>query len=67
MNISIDRENNRISVAAEDVALFARTKKSSRQGFAFGEGGSASEGAEYRRPLSLELSGLTLTGGLLKR
>lgn len=62
MNISIDRENNRISVAAEDVALFARTKKSSRQGFAFGEGGSASEGAEYRRPLSLELSGLTLTG-----
>ncbi|MBR6675719.1 MAG: ATP-dependent DNA helicase [Clostridia bacterium] len=54
MIITVDRENNRITIAAEEVALFARTKKSALQGLSFREGNEASPEADIRRPLSFE-------------
>lgn len=56
MNITVDRENNRITVAAEEVACFARTKKNAPQKLAFCEGYDADPDASVGRKLSFERS-----------
>ncbi|MBQ4066369.1 MAG: ATP-dependent DNA helicase [Clostridia bacterium] len=52
MNICVELESGRITVAAEELARFARTKKNTSQKISFSEGGDAREGAEYGRELS---------------
>lgn len=52
MNITIDRDAKTVTVAAEEIARFARTKKNTPDRIAFFEGAGAVDGAEYRRELS---------------
>ena len=52
MRIAIDREDSRITVAAEEVARFARTKRNTHQRIVYSEGGEPSREANVRRSLS---------------
>ena len=53
MNITIDKESSRLYIAAEEVARFARTKKSAPPRIPFCEReGEYSDGADIRRELS---------------
>ncbi len=61
MNIILSEDGKKITVAAEEIAHFARTKKNTPSRIAYFEGASAEKGAEYRRELSLEAE----RGGLL--
>ena len=83
MNITIDKESSRLYIAAEEVARFARTKKSAPLRIPFCEReGEYSDDADIRRELSFAytkgnypsqlqafaiLSGRRADGGLLKR
>ena len=67
MRININSEDLEISVAAEEVAHFARTKKGTRNAFVFCESAPAPDSdSEFRRELSLHVSAggldFTLTG-----
>lgn len=56
MKITVDRENSKIIVAAEEVARFARTRKNTPQRIVYSEGKGAFPGAEVRRGLSFSVS-----------
>ena len=67
MRININSEDLEISVAAEEVAHFARTKKGTRNAFVFCESAPAPDSdGEFRRELSLHVTAggldFTLTG-----
>ncbi len=66
MNIILNEDGKKMSVAAEEIAHFARTKKNTPSKIAYSEGAGAQEGAEYRRELSLDIErgniSFTMTG-----
>lgn len=55
VNIILTEDGKKITVAAEEIAHFARTKKNTPSKIAYFEGASAQDGAEYRRELTLDV------------